>query len=139
MKIRTIAAPVALAGVMVLAGCGSSSESAATGSNGGPGGGGFQQALTDYVACLKDNGVTVTLPSGGPGGGQRPSGAPTGMPDGAAPPSGAPSGGPGGGFLTKPDGVSQATWDTAQKACASVLPQGPGGAGGPAPSAYPTA
>ena len=79
-----------------------------------------------YVACLQQNGVTITPPSGGPGG--RPSGGPGGFPSGG--PGGFPSGGApgGGGFFQKPADVSQETWDKAQSACSSLRPSGvPGG------------
>jgi hypothetical protein len=89
---------------------------------------------------LNQNGVDIQLPSGGPGGGGgRPTGFPTGgfptggFPSGAARPSGAPGGGfgGGGGFLQKPDGVDDATWQKAQQACASLRPTGgPGGGNG---------
>ena len=146
MKFRTAAVPTALAAMLLLAACGSGGSTDNAGSTGnaegfGPGGG-MQTALADYVACMKDNGVTLTLPSGGPGnGGTPPSGAPgegmgtppsgapgdgagtppSGGPDGAAP-SGAPNGGGGLGFLQKPDDVDQKTWNTATKACSSELP-----------------
>ena len=88
-------------------------------------GGGRNTAFAAYTECLAKNGVTITMPSGGPR--VRPSGGPSGMPR----PSGSarPGGFPGGGF-GKPDGVDDATWEKAQQACASVLPSGrPGGAG----------
>jgi hypothetical protein len=100
---------------------------------------------TDFVAyqnCLKENGVTLTLPGGAPGG-QRPSGGarPSGQPGGDASgrarvrPSGAPDGGqnggglPGGGGFAKPAGVDDATWEKAQTACSSLRPSGQAGRG----------
>ncbi|UQU61332.1 hypothetical protein COUCH_19920 [Couchioplanes caeruleus] len=95
------------------------------------GGGGDPQAsaggsggFTAYTECLQKNGVTVTMPSGGPAG--RPEG---GFPSGMPRPSG--SGGTGGfrGGL-KPAGVDDATWQKAQTACASVRPSGRPDGGG---------
>jgi hypothetical protein len=115
------------------AGCGSS------GSSGTPNSGGTasnNNPFQAYLSCLQQNGVTITLPSGGPGRGA-PSGAPGSIPSGAPVfPSGAPgsfpSGGvPGGGIFQKPANVSQETWDKAQSACASLRPSlGPGGGPG---------
>jgi hypothetical protein len=139
---RTAALIVASAAVMLAAACGGSSSGSGGGStNQGSGtGGGMNQALTAYVNCMKQNGVTLTLPSfaprtgasrgaGGYGGngGTRPSGQPR--------PSGSFGGGRGGfpgagGFLQKPAGVDDATWQKAKSACASTLPsQGAGGFG----------
>jgi hypothetical protein len=82
-----------------------------------------------YLSCLSQNGVTITPPSGFPGG-TPPTG---GLPNGA-PPSGLPAGGfPGGGFA-KPAGVDDATWQKAQKTCASLNPIGQ--SGGPNDSAW---
>lgn len=127
---------VASAAVMLAAACGGSNSTGAsgttTGANGGGNGGG-NQALTAYVNCMKQNGVTITLPSFGPrtgasrgAGGTRPSGQPR--------PSGSFGGGRGfpgaGGFFQKPAGVDDATWQKAQSACASTLPSGGAGFGG---------
>jgi hypothetical protein len=156
MRIRTIATPLALTGVLVLAGCGSSDSGANTAGDGGNGGrgGDFREVLSAYVACLQENGVTVTLPSGRPGGtgnftppadGTRPSGMPGegGMPPSGAPggmrPSGVPGGGGFGNILQKPDGVSQKKWDAARDACASKLPQGQFGPDASAPAPNPSA
>jgi hypothetical protein len=140
---RAAALIVASAAVMLAAACGggsSNSNSSGT-TTGGGNGGGANQALTAYVNCMKQNGVTLTLPSfaprtgasrgaGGYGnGGARPSGQPR--------PSGSFGGGnrggfPGGqaGFFQKPAGVDDATWQKAQSACAKVLPsRGTGGFG----------
>ncbi len=149
---RAAALIVASAAVMLAAACGSSSNSNPPGTTtggGNGGGGGNQAALTAYVNCMKQNGVTITLPSFGPrtgasrgaggygNGGARPSGQPR--------PSGSFGGGRGGfpggqgGFFQKPAGVDDATWQKAQAACASTLPsRGTGGfgRGGGANSAY---
>lgn len=92
--------------------------------------GGGTNAFTAYTDCLKQNGVTITMPSGGPrmrpSGGAFPSGRPSGLPrpsGSAGPGGGFPGGGlPGGGALAKPADVDDATWEKAQSACASVLP-----------------
>lgn len=111
---------------------------------------GVQAELAAYVSCLNHNGVTITLPSGGPGGfgGVRPSGSftrPTDRPTGdfptARPAGSGRPGGFGGGFLQKPSDVDQATWDKALSACSSLRPSfgggaGRGGAGNGAVAAY---
>lgn len=99
-------------------------------------------AATDYLTCLKDNGVTLPTarPSGGFG---RPSGfpsargsnRPTVRPSGSA---GFPRGG--GGFFggtAAPNGVDPSTWAKAQQACAALRPTAfPGRGGGGFDSAY---
>jgi hypothetical protein len=123
---------------MLAAACGGSNSTGTTTGNGGGNGGGGNQALTAYVDCMKQNGVTITLPSFAPrtgasrgadgngNGGARPSGQPR--------PSGSFGGGRGfpgaGGFFQKPSGVDDATWQKAQSACASTLPSGGAGFGG---------
>jgi hypothetical protein len=76
------------------------------------------------------------MPTGDPNGGSDgapPSGRPTGRPGG---------GGPGGGFFgtQAPEGVDQATWEKAQKACqglrASAFPSGGGNRDNGALTAY---
>jgi hypothetical protein len=140
---RTAALIVASAAVMlVAAACGGGSDKASgSGGNagGGTNGGGMNQALTAYVDCMKQNGVTITLPSfpagrasRGPGGygngGARPSGQPRPRPSGSF---GGGRGFPGGGgFFQKPAGVDDATWQKAQQACASSLPSRGAGFGG---------
>jgi hypothetical protein len=138
--------------MLFTAACGSdeaSTDNGTTGGNGNP-------AFAAYIDCLNTNGVTITMPSEGPGGGgfggARPSGAPGGVRPSGAPGGVRPSGGAGqrgGGFpggLAKPEGVDDATWRKAQEACASVRPSmgagrgngnggGPGGGGG-ADAAY---
>ncbi|GAA4602879.1 hypothetical protein BJY16_004405 [Actinoplanes octamycinicus] len=131
-------AAVAFVSVAFTAACGDQddSNSSANGTAGQNGGG--TSAFAAYTECLAKNGVTVTMPSGGPGnGGMRPSGE--ARPSGQPRPSGSFGGrggfpGGGGGF-PKPDGVDDATWAKAQEACASVRPsfggRGPGnGTGG---------
>lgn len=124
------------------AACSSGTESTESTSTGGQNGGGMNNAaFTAYADCLKQNGVTITLPSAGAR--VRPSGAPDGepgaMPSGMPRPSGSArpgGGGPGGGFpgggaFSKPAGVDDATWEKAQSACASLRPSGrPGGGNG---------
>ncbi|WIM99131.1 hypothetical protein ACTOB_002771 [Actinoplanes oblitus] len=138
-------AAVAFVSMAFTAACGDKDDSggAATGTAGQNGGG--NSAFAAYTACLSENGVTVTMPSGGPGdGGTRPSGAPDGArPSGMPRPSGSFAGGrggfPGGGGPQKPDGVDEATWTKAQQACASVRPSFGGrdtGGGNGANAAY---
>ena len=135
---RGAALLVASAAVALTAACGGgsggTSNAAATGSA-TPGYGGRGQAFTAYVDCMKQNGVTLTLPSFGPrtGASRGPQGGgfPSGMPrpDGSRGPRGGFPGG--GGFLQKPAGIDDATWQKAQAACASVRPSGrPGGGNG---------
>jgi hypothetical protein len=124
---------VAAAALLVSAAACGGSDTPATGT-GNPGGAG-SNGFAAYAECLAKNGVTITMPSGGPR--VRPSGAPSGFPGGGFP-SGAPrpsgSGRPGGGFpgggFGKPEGVDDATWQKAQQACASVLPSGRAGGNG---------
>jgi hypothetical protein len=148
LKTRRRAGALLVASVAVLftAACGGGSDDGSTSGTGGEQGGGGNAAFASYLSCLNENGVTVTMPSGGPGmgnGGARPSGAPDGVrpsgapgggfPDGAGAPSGQPrpSGGagqrggggfPGGGGFQQPAGVDDATWEKAQSACASLRP-----------------
>jgi hypothetical protein len=132
----------ASAALLLAAACGgnaSSSNNGTAANNGGNGQG--RQALTAYVDCLKQNGVTITLPSSNPSGRPRGSGQPTDRPTNFPTdrPSGMPSGSPGGfgggrgfgGALQKPANVDQATWDKARTACESKLPSfGPGNGNG---------
>jgi hypothetical protein len=124
--------------VLVTAACGSfGSGSSSSNSGGGQTGNGGNNPFAAYIQCLQENGVTITVPSGAPR--SRPSGAPS-FPSGARPsvmprPSGSgfPGGGfPGGfrgGFLNKPAGVDDATWQKAQQACAPLRPTGRAGNG----------
>jgi hypothetical protein len=129
---RTAGLIVASAALLFLAACGGGSDTPATGDDNQDGGAGGRNVFTAYTACLAENGVTITMPSGGSR--ARPSGFPSGRPR----PSGSaragsevPGGGfPGGGF-GQPAGVDDATWQKAQQACASVRPSGrPGGGRG---------
>jgi hypothetical protein len=114
----------------VVAGCGGDTT----------GGSAATPAATDYASCLRANGISLpsagpdARPSGRPTG--RPSGAPggpgeAGRPSGAGRASGAPSGRQGFGFggSQAPNGVDQATWEKAQKACAGLRPSGGPGFG----------
>lgn len=139
---RAAALIVASAAVMLAAACGGSSDKTTATSGGGAGGnaGGMNQALTAYVDCMKQNGVTITLPSfaprdgasRGPGSYTRPSGQPRPRPSGSAggDRGGFPGGGGAGGFFQKPAGVDDAAWQKAQTACASSLPSRGAGGGG---------
>ena len=128
---RRIAALVmaASATALLVAACNGASDGG--NGNGATGGGtGASNAFTAYTDCLKKNGVTITLPSGGPR--MRNSGEPRAFPSGIPRPSGSagrPGGNfPGGGGFGKPAGVDDATWQKAQQACASLRPSGrPGG------------
>jgi hypothetical protein len=148
---RAAALLVASAAVVLTAACGGSSGSSSSGSSSGGGqqpggdGGGRNNAFAAYVQCLQQNGVTITMPSGGPrerpsdGASRGPGAVPSGaVPSGAVPSGAVPSGQPrpdgsrgqgrGGMGMTKPDGVDDATWQKAQTACASLQPSGrPGG------------
>jgi hypothetical protein len=129
---RRIAALVAAAGaVMLAAACGGGSGSDTTGGAAPGGGGRNNAAFTAYADCLKKNGVTITVPSGGPrvrpSGAARPGGPPRPRPSGSA----RARQFPGGGFFGKPAGVDDATWQKAQSACASLRPSfGAGDRGG---------
>lgn len=136
---RAAALTAASVAMLFTAACGGSSpENSPAAQNGGGG----DSAFASYISCLNENGVTITMPSGGPGGGARPSGAPGAMPSGRPRPDGSsgPRGGgfPGGSF-GKPEGVDDATWEKAQSACASLRPSmgaGRGNRGNGADAAY---
>lgn len=146
-------AAVAFVSVAFTAACGGKDDSSSATSDGANGqNGGNNSAFAAYTECLSKNGVTITMPSGGPGGnGMRPSGGafPSGgaRPSGQPRPSGSAGGRNGGGFpgggggFQKPDNVDEATWTKAQEACASVRPSFGGGnrgnnGGGGANAAY---
>ena len=119
---------VVCAAVLLAAACGGGSGAGA-GNGGGAGEG--NNALAAYTDCMKKNGVTITMPSGGPR--ARPSAGPGAFPSGAPRPSGGAGRGgfPGGGEAGRPEGVDDATWQKAQAACASLRPNfGPGNRGG---------
>jgi len=137
--VRAVALAAGLvAAVGLLAGCGGrtgpSSAPAAAPSAG----------VQAYVDCLRQHGVTITLPSGRPTArpsGVRPSGVrPSGVRPSGVRPSGRGFGGGGGGFPgfgnEPPSGVDQQTWDAAQQACAAVRPSFGPRAGGSAMTAY---
>jgi hypothetical protein len=110
------------------AACGGSSGDGSTGTPAGNAGAAGMQA---YVDCMTKNGVTMSVPSGGPrraGGGGTPG---AGRLSGGPLPSRAPGGGGfGGGGMQKPSNVDDATWQKAQQACATLQPTG-GPGGGP--------
>jgi hypothetical protein len=142
---RAAALFVASAAVAFTAACGGG-DASSTGDQSAQGG--PNSAFTAYLDCMKQNGVTITMPSGGVR--NRPSDGASGYPrpqgsggqrSGGADrsafprPSGSARGGfPGGGggmVNQKPEGVDDATWTKAQEACASVRPTGrPGGGQG---------
>lgn len=119
---------MASATVVLTAACGGGGDASG---NGGPEGG--NSGFTAYTECLRQNGVTITMPSREPG--SRPSGMPrpsgsAGPRGGGLPGGGFPGGGLAGGGFGKPAGVDDATWEKAQSACASLRPSGrPGGQG----------
>ena len=132
MPLVRISRPRQLAGLLVAsaafvvsaAACSGGSDASTATPAGNQGGG--NNAFAAYVECLQKNGVTITMPSGQPrtrpsGGAGRPSGFPSGFPrpSGSAGQRGGGGFPGGGGFMTKPDNVSQDTWDKAQAACAS--------------------
>jgi hypothetical protein len=88
---RTAALLIASATVLFTAACGGADEQSATGDTSGA-----NSAFTAYLDCMKENGVTITMPAGGPGGGARPSGAPDGVRPSGMPNGMRPSGVPGG-------------------------------------------
>jgi hypothetical protein len=98
-------------------------------------------SATDYLTCLKDNGITIpsTRPSGGferPSGfpSVRPSNRSTVRPSGGA--SGFPRGGGGFGGGAVPNGVDPSAYAKAQQACSALRPSGfPGRRGGGAADA----
>jgi hypothetical protein len=127
---RIIAAGFGLASVAAfVVACGGSSNTSGTANGTGTGGAG-NSGFQAYLTCLSQNGVTITMPSGGPGG-AGPSGGPRSFPSGVRPSGGFGGGGfpgGGGGFFQKPANVDDATWQKAQTACASLRPSGgPGG------------
>ncbi len=137
--LRAAALFVASAAVLLTAACGGSSDSSSTtnGNTNGDNRGGNNATFTAYLDCLKTNGVTITVPTGG--GRNRPSAGASREPGAFPRPSGSagagrgdfPGGGGFGGGFTKPDGVDDATWQKAQTACSSLRPSfGPGRNGG---------
>jgi hypothetical protein len=123
---------VASAALLFTAACGGNSDDSTDGGGSGNGEGG-NTAFAAYTECLQKNGITITMPSGGPRNGA--SRGPGGFPSGLPRPSGSAGqrgggGFPGGGGFAKPAGVDDATWQKAQEACSSLRPSGrPGGMG----------
>lgn len=142
MNKRIGGAALALAAAAFFAAaCGSSDDKAPAAAASAAGG-------TDYVSCLRNNGVDLgqqfngsNRPTARPSGG-----FPGGRPSGQPRPSGSFRGGPGGGGFfggtAAPNGVDQQTWEKAQKACESLRPTafpgggGPGGGGNGRDAAY---
>jgi hypothetical protein len=127
----TAALFAAAVAVAFTAACGGGSDDSGTAQNQNGAG---NNAFAAYAECLQKNGVTITMPSGGPrtrpsdgaSRGPRPSGMP--RPSGSA--FGEGRGFPGGNMgMQKPDGVDDATWQKAQEACASLRPSGRTGDG----------
>jgi hypothetical protein len=128
------AAPLAAAGVVLMAACSAPAASTAGGTpsstsadaSGAAAPGGDMQAFT---SCLAENGVT--LPNAGKGGGTRPSGGahPSGAPHApGTPPAGAS--GAAGATPPVPQGVDPAAWNTAMQACGNLAPANFGKGGG---------
>jgi len=118
--VRVGAALVGLAAAGLLAACGGHATAGTSGAAPAPSG--FQA----YADCLRQHGVTVTVPTARPT--DRPTGRPTARPSGVR-----PSGNRGGGFPgfggAAPSGVDPSTWAAAQEACAGVRPSFGGGGG----------
>jgi hypothetical protein len=119
--VRVGAALVGLAAAGLLAACGGHATAGTSGA--APAASGFQA----YADCLRQHGVTVTVPSGRPT--DRPTARPTARPSGVR-----PSGNRGGGFPgfggAAPSGVDPSTWAAAQEACSGVRPSFGGGGRG---------
>jgi len=136
MRLGGLSLSVAALGVLAAA-CGGSTPNATSTPGAQPSGNGFAA----YTACLGQNGVTLPQTTRSPGAGR--SGRPSARPSGGGGQGGGFGGGGGGfgggGFGTQaPNGVNQATWDKAMKACESVRPTGGpnGGANNTAVTAY---
>jgi hypothetical protein len=118
----------AVAGLAAACGGSAGTPPANAAANGGNG-------FAAYTQCLERNGVVLPSASANPRGtgGVRPSNRPSTRPSGGTG-NGGGFGGGGGGFAfgnNPPAGVSQATWDKAMQACASVRPSfGAGGGNG---------
>ena len=117
-----LAAGLAAAGIVLLAGCGSAASASSSGSTGEAGTAGSSDTQMDaFSSCLAENGVTLPERSGGPQGGRPPGGDA----DGGAPPQGAAPGD--GGTPPAPEGVDADTWAAAMQACGDVMPTPPSG------------
>jgi hypothetical protein len=127
-----LAAPLAAAGVVLMAACSGPAASTASGTqsstsadaSGAAAPGGDMQAFT---SCLTENGVT--LPNAGkgprPSGGAHPSGAPHAP---GTPPAGASRAA--GATPPAPQGVDPAAWNTAMQKCGDLAPANFGRGGG---------
>lgn len=130
------AAGLAVAGVVLLAGCGNAASASGTtsGSASTTGEGGTVASsdtqMDAFAGCLAENGVALPEPSGGPQGGPSPGGSA----DGGAPPERSAPGA--GGTPPAPEGVDADTWAAALQACADTMPTPPDG-GAPPPAARP--
>lgn len=114
--VRVGAIVIGLATAGLLAACGHATANAPAAAPSG-----FQA----YADCLRQHGVTVTVPSGRPT--DRPTARPSARPSGVRP-SGNRGGFPGFGGAA-PSGVDPSTWAAAQQACAGVRPSFGGGNG----------
>ena len=138
-KRRVAALSCLLVAGLVLAACGGGSSHSAGASTGptttttnagGPGGrGGFGAALTAFRSCMSGYGITLSIPTRRPGGGN--GGPPSTTPGDTRPRGGAGGFGFGGGgfanrFNTPPAGVDPTKYKTALAACKSKLPTGGG-------------
>lgn len=140
MRVRTyrsLLVSMSAVALLALTACGGSSSASSDGtaaahsstaSSAASSAGSAPAGAPDFAAfrsCMQDNGVTL------PDMGQPPAGAQNGAPPSAMPSGAPPSGAPGaGGFPGGlPDGVDQATYDAATKACADLAPQGGPGRG----------
>ena len=122
--------------VLITAACGGSGDGGSSTTAGADAG---QNPMSAYVACMKENGVQLTVPTARPSG--FPSGRPTVRP--STRPTDRPGVRPSGVFggrqrqmFRKPADIDDAVWQKAVRACESVRPSfGPGGRngqGGPA-------
>jgi hypothetical protein len=141
MRVRThrsLLVTMSAVALLALTACGGSSSATSDGTAAAPSSTAASSAVSaagsapagapDFAAfrsCMEDNGVTL------PDMGQPPAGAQNGAPPSGMPAGAPPSGGPGAGGLPGglPDGVDQATYDAATKACADLAPQGGPGRG----------
>ena len=115
------AAGLAVAGLVVLAGCSSTASASGTTGESVSTTGEATVASSDtqmdaFASCLAENGVTLPEPAG-----------PGESVDRSAPPEGAPpeGGAPGaGGTPPAPEGVDADTWAAALEACGDAMPKG---------------
>ena len=130
------AAPLAALTLFGVAACGSGSSTAAAPAADGTSGHPRSAAMQAYTQCLSSHGVTLPARTHGdaPADGAAPAAPATGAPGtGTAPGQG--GAGRHHDMTTPPPGVSQASWDAARTACASLAPAHPStGAAGSAGS-----